>query len=611
MVAEANPMGLDRSEIHAERREARALLFREILERRALTCVFQPILSFHGKCIYGYEALIRGPRDSIFQSPIDLFDAAEDTGSMLELSVICVNTVLHHFSAQRLPGKLFINLSPGVVTAPGFDPARGLDHLSRLGLKPDQVIIELTEHHPAYNFKDIHDSLQAFRALGFQVAIDDLGEGFSSLRLWSELKPAFVKADKHFVKGIADDPIKLQFLRAMQQIAESCGSQIIAEGIEDEADFKTVRELGVAFGQGYLIGMPAERPKAQLSTRLEQLLADGRVPVPPVLAYRQASVVTAQQFLRDAFHVPPHTSVREVIGIFEREAGCYAIPVIENERPVGLIARRHVRHIKTIADREAGEYGKSAREIMNVAPLIVERTQPVLMLANALAESTPQHLADGFIIVEEGRYLGMGVATDVLRVIADTQLTAARYTHPLTFLPGPVPTNEQIDRLLKRDRSFVVCLVEVEPMKGFNDAFGFQRGDDLIRMAGSVLSGSVEERHDLVGHIYGNRFVLLMQSSDWRQRLETALISFRARVADMLPPEILAQGSIAWRGRHGHAENRPLPRMVIGAAVITPEQCESRHEVMAIARGAAASARQQSGSVVYVLDADAADLAAD
>ena len=593
-------MGLDRSEVHAGRREARAHLFRDILERRALSCVFQPILSLHGKSIYGYEALIRGPKDSLFQSPVDLFDAAEDTDSVVELSVICVNTVLHHFSAQRLPGKLFLNLSPSVVTAPGFDPVRGENLLSRLGLKPDQVIIELTEHHPTYNFKAIQDSLQTFKAMGFQVAIDDLGEGFSSLRLWSELKPAYVKADKHFVKGIADDPIKLQFLKAMQQIAESCGSQIIAEGIENEADFKTVRELGIAFGQGYLIGRPEERPKAVLSAAMQQLLADGRVPVPPTLTYRQSSVVCAQQFLREASHAMPHTPVRELIDIFEREPSCYAIPVVENSRPIGLVARRHVRFIKTIADPAAAAYAQCARDIMNIAPLIVDRTLPVLMLAHTLARSTPQHLADGFIITDEGRYLGMGAATDVLRVIADTQLTAARYTHPLTFLPGPVPANEQIDRLLKGGQRFTACLVEVEPMKGFNDAFGYQRGDDLIRMAGSVLAAAVEERHDLVGHIYGNRFVLLMQSPDWRLRVETALAAFRSRLADMLSTEILERGSIIWVGRRGQIEFRPVPRMAIGAVLIAPEQCESRHEVMALAREAAVHAREQPGSGMVV-----------
>jgi len=330
------------------------------------------------------------------------------------------------------------------------------------------------------------------------------------------------------------------------------------------------------------------------------LLADGRVPVPPTLTYRQSSVVCAQQFLREASHAMPHTPVRELIDIFEREPSCYAIPVVENSRPIGLVARRHVRFIKTIADPAAAAYAQCARDIMNIAPLIVDRTLPVLMLAHTLARSTPQHLADGFIITDEGRYLGMGAATDVLRVIADTQLTAARYTHPLTFLPGPVPANEQIDRLLKGGQPFTACLVEVEPMKGFNDAFGYQRGDDLIRMAGSVLAAAVEERHDLVGHIYGNRFVLLMQSPDWRLRVETALAAFRSRLADMLSTEILERGSIIWVGRRGQIEFRPVPRMAIGAVLIAPEQCESRHEVMALAREAAVHAREQPGSGMVV-----------
>ena len=76
-------MGLDRSDVKVERREEHMALFRDILERRALSCVFQPILDFHARSIFGYEALIRGPKGSIFQSPIDLFDAASDTKTLV------------------------------------------------------------------------------------------------------------------------------------------------------------------------------------------------------------------------------------------------------------------------------------------------------------------------------------------------------------------------------------------------------------------------------------------------------------------------------------------------------------------------------------------------
>ena len=196
---------MDRSEAKAERRDTHAALFRDILERRALSCVFQPILDFHDRRIFGYEALIRGPKGSLFQSPIDLFDAANDTETLVLLSSICVNKAMSEFAARRLPGKLFLNISPDVVSAPGFDPERGRKFLDSIQLKPDQVVIELTEQRPTFNFERIHEALLLYRSMGFEVAIDDLGEGFSSLRLWSELKPEYVKADKHFVTGIADE----------------------------------------------------------------------------------------------------------------------------------------------------------------------------------------------------------------------------------------------------------------------------------------------------------------------------------------------------------------------------------------------------------------------
>ncbi|MCY7389702.1 MAG: GGDEF domain-containing protein [Burkholderiales bacterium] len=596
-------MSLDRSDVKAERRDAHAALFRDILERRALSCVFQPILSYQSRSIFGYEALIRGPKGSIFQSPIDLFDAASDSETLVLLSSICVNKAMSEFAARRLPGKLFLNISPDVVAAPGFDPERGKNFLDAIKLRPDQIVIELTEHQPTFNFERIRDSLLLYQSMGFQVAIDDLGEGFSSLRLWSELKPEFVKADKHFVTGIADDPIKTQFLKAIVQIAESCGSQIIAEGIESEADFRLVRELGVSFGQGYFIGKPMEKPATTLSAGVVTLLADNRVPVPPSAKYQQGTLVMAGQFAREVSIVGPTVAVRDVIALFGQSATRYVVPVVERGRPVGLIARRHVRFIKKFDDREAAELGQQAREIMNVAPLIIDKSMMLSDIAAVLANATPQHLADGFIVVDDGRYLGMGAVNDILRVMSETQLTAARYTNPMTLLPGPVPTNEHIAQLLKSEAHFTVCLAEIDPMKGFNDAYGFQKGDELIRLGGSALRQALDERVDFVGHIHGNRFVLLLQSVDWRERLAAALEVFQAQLNALLSNEILVDGGFVWKGKRGRTENRPPPRLAIGASVIVPAQCESRHDVMASAREANVLAKNNAGSNIHVVDA--------
>ncbi|MBL0140799.1 MAG: EAL domain-containing protein [Betaproteobacteria bacterium] len=227
-----------------------------VLEARAVSVVFQPILALADGGIIGHEALVRGPAGSWLESPTALFAAAREAGRYEELAIICIQETLRAFSANGSRGLLFLNMSPRLVQRAGFDPARARRFLESLELCPASVVIELTEDFPAIDMQHLRDSLLLYRSMGFRVALDDLGEGFSTLRLWSELRPEFVKADKHFVSGIARDAVKRQFLRSIQHIALRCGSQVIAEGIEVVEDFRAVRRIGIALAQGWFIGRP-------------------------------------------------------------------------------------------------------------------------------------------------------------------------------------------------------------------------------------------------------------------------------------------------------------------------------------------------------------------
>lgn len=232
----------------------------EVLERRAITVVFQPILALADGGVVGHEALVRGPAGTWLEPPTALFAAAREAGCYEGLAIACIQETLRAFAALGSRGLLFLNMSPRLVQRPGFDQARARRFLEELALSPASVVIELTEDFPAITMRHLRESLLLYRSMGFRVALDDLGEGFSTLRLWSELRPEFVKADKHFVRGIARDPVKRQFLRSIQHIARRCGSQVIAEGIEVAEDLRAVRRIGVAMAQGWYIGMPQPVP---------------------------------------------------------------------------------------------------------------------------------------------------------------------------------------------------------------------------------------------------------------------------------------------------------------------------------------------------------------
>ena len=222
----------------------------EIIENRRLTALFQPIVDYRDHSYFGFEGLIRGPAESLLNTPLALFSSAEKYGLRSQLEAACRETVLHAFSRLKLPGRLFLNNSLEALHDEHLLAADGLEGLYRLGIHPSRIVIELTENQHIGDYPGIREVLTRHRANGFKIAIDDLGEGFANLRMWSEVQPDYVKIDRHFINGIATERLKHHFVKAMQSLAESCSAQIVAEGIETEADFLAVRDIGIAYGQG-------------------------------------------------------------------------------------------------------------------------------------------------------------------------------------------------------------------------------------------------------------------------------------------------------------------------------------------------------------------------
>ena len=160
-----------------------------ILRHRRLRTLLQPILDLDGGTLHGHEGLIRGPSDSTLHSPLALLRGADQAGLRLEAELICIDTIIGDFARQRLDGKLFLNLSPKVMA--DHHP-RPLDELLAMlkanHLAPDRIVIELTEDGQPAESNTLHDILSDYRRVGLFIALDDLGEGYSSLRRWSELR---------------------------------------------------------------------------------------------------------------------------------------------------------------------------------------------------------------------------------------------------------------------------------------------------------------------------------------------------------------------------------------------------------------------------------------
>ena len=579
------------------RHEARALVQR-VMEERAVTAVFQPIFGFREGRIVGYEALARGPA-GMLQAPQELFGAAQEAGISLELNIVCIQEILRAFSRRGLEGSLFLNVSPQLIIQRGFEQERAARFMRELGLEARRVVIELTEDYPTVDFRFVHESLMLYRSMGFRVAIDDLGEGFASLRLWSELRPEYVKADKHFVRGIARDPVKLQFLRAIQHIAESSGSQVIAEGIEGAEDFRIAKDIGIACGQGWFIGRPAPDPNTCIPDEAQAAFADVRVPVVAAARLRAGTEPGARDFVHAIAPLAPGEALGRALERFVASPAVPALPVVGDAGLAGVLSRTHVELLAAGPDA-ARRLERPCREAVDEAPIKVDAGLDLGDLTALLVESDARRVADGFVIMAQGRYLGMGRTADVMRALQTSRVLAARYTNPLTLLPGQVPINEHLERLLAGRAAFTAWFLEIDQMRGLNDGAGFEKGDALIHATARLMESICKPGVDFAGHVAGSRFVMLVQSEDWAERAERLLSLFAQTLARQVPAEALERGYFAARTRDGREHVRPLPKLGIGILPVLPGVFESRHEVMAAAKHAARQALGQVASAVHV-----------
>lgn len=284
---------------------------------------------------------------------------------------------------------------------------------------------------------------------------------------------------------------------------------------------------------------------------------------------------------------------------FAQAPALAAIPVAGTAGILGVVSRAWFARSCAPGESERLK-ATTCGEYLEASPIRVEADLGLEALTALLVESDAGRLADGFMIVSQGRYLGMGLAQDVMRALADSRVLAAQYTNPLSMLPGQVPVNEHLERLLARNIAFSAWFVEVDQMRGLNDGAGFRKGDALIRDAGALLESVCEAGVDLVGHVSGGRFVVLMQSEDWSARAERAIAGFASLVAAHAPAEVVERGYFIARTREGRETIRPMPKLVIGILPVLPGVHESRHEVLSIAKLANHRARKLAASAIAV-----------
>jgi diguanylate cyclase (GGDEF)-like protein len=222
-----------------------------------LSTVYQPIVDLGTGDIFAYEALTRGPKGTALESPATLFAIADEVDLTVELDRACFRGALRNAITMEPVHRLFVNLLPMSFYDSAFIEVEVGNLLTAAGLTPANIVFEITERLAIENFASFKRALAAYTAMGFGVAIDDVGTRHSNLETVMSLRPHFIKISDVLVRGIARSTVKREMLRSLRHIAETIDAVMVAEGIEQVEDVIALRDLGLRYGQGYYMARPA------------------------------------------------------------------------------------------------------------------------------------------------------------------------------------------------------------------------------------------------------------------------------------------------------------------------------------------------------------------
>jgi EAL domain-containing protein (putative c-di-GMP-specific phosphodiesterase class I) len=326
--------------------------FDDLLRDGGLHCVYQPFVDLDSGSVMAFEALLRGPATTRWESPMALLDAARAADRLADLERASLRASLDDAArlADGRPVTLFVNLEPSTLT-------RRLDVvLEALATRAPhvQVVVEITERALAADLAGVLTGAERLRAAGCAIALDDVGVQPESLAFIPLLRPEVVKLDLLLLRTVKD-PATVTVAGAVRAYAEQSGAEVVAEGIETPDDLTRALVLGATLGQGWLWGR-GERRFATSTFRPERFTAR---PIGAALHKTPYELIGSSRRVR---HAPKHLLV-PLSKTLELMAMQAAVP------PVLLAAFEHARFFRPSTTRQ---YTELARRLPFVAALGVD-----------------------------------------------------------------------------------------------------------------------------------------------------------------------------------------------------------------------------------------------
>lgn len=574
----------------------------DLCENDGLSVHFQPIYAARDGSVFGIEALTRTVGPNPFERIDQLFFNAILTDTICTLDYHCRENALREASAlgiQQHTCLLFINVCPETLTDPEHYP--GLTDLfsDKWNISKDRIVLEITEASSITNYKIFKDAISYYRNRGYRIAIDDFGAGHGGLKMLSMIEPDFVKLDRHFISNIDKASIKYNLVDAVTTVCHRIGIQMIAEGIERPDELKIVKDLGIDYMQGYLLGRPSYSIPEEACP---VLVVSGDFGESRQDREAMKQYATIGDICRTIDFIGPDVPFSIAFARFISDEGLRSLPVVKKEHVVGMLHRNRFVEKNILGKCGYGMHLNAHKKVHDLAErdfLAVESNIALEDVARMLQARQTDQLYDDICITKHGKYHGVVAVSDLLDAITERSLLVAKGSNPLTGLPGNEYIRREIEKHLSQNMHFDVLYVDLDNFKPYNDTYGFEKGDNVICSLGEICRNAVESHCGnalgFVGHIGGDDFILLTRPQQSIMVAEHIVAAFRKRLPNYHGSADYERGYYLSQNRKG--ENEEFDLLSLSIAIVSSEITKfgSYAELASLATDIKKMAKRQKG----------------
>lgn len=590
---------------------------RQILYTDALTSHFQPIYSIKKCSTFGFEALARLKDPYQFRSfntISDLFIKAKECGLIVALDSLCFFNALKIAVKNGLKDTeayLFVNVTPEALLNTLFIDFLSEELINRLNIDKSMIIFEITEEGIANISEHFFKQIKTLKRLGYRFAIDDFGAGYGGFKLLSEIEPDFIKIDRHFISGIDKDLVKYNIVDSIVIACHRLGIKVVAEGIERQEELDSVCDLNIDYVQGNHIGKPEPYIKPQLEV----------AKIPSCKNENNLNNINLNQQVEAKFigdisiyiqGISSHTTIKTAVNIFIENPYLHCLPVVDDEQIKGMVFRN-----RFIENHVLGKFGygihlnyfKKIGQLMEKKFLAVEYNEPLEQVSQVVQKRDQDYLYDEIVVTKNGKYFGLVPINLLLKAITQRSLILAKGSNPLTGLPGNEAIQREIEKRIMGNKHFDVAYFDINNFKPFNDNYGFERGDYVIKVLADILmkvsENEAEAENIFIGHIGGDDFIMICHPRISVRLCEKVIKLFEERLLDFHGQDDYLAGNYVARNRRGELEIFNL--LSLSIAIVSTEvlKIESYAHLASVATEIKKIAKKESymkGNSVVVKD---------